>query len=332
MSTKLCVVGGGAFGSAVAHRLTKSSMNFNVMMYVLEPHVAEGIRANSVNPMIVPQVGEHRFLSNLSVTLDLAEATKGASMIFYAIPGKFSTSFLTKNAHHFAGVPFVNCSKGMVVVEGMISTMKAIAVSSGIKPEMYACISGPTFAKSMFGDEKILMSVAADADTVGIEVETILSNKSIGMSVYKSNDVVGQELCGALKNVVAIAAGLCSRAGPSSQPGVIAVLWNDVAAVIKAMDGGSGVHMNPPMFGDLIASCASSSRNYTFGERVACGEMSALEVIADMPSVEGYNSLPLLIRFCETRTDLTAETARFQAVHDACEGRISAQELVQMII
>ena len=210
--------------------------------------------------------------------------------------------------------------------------MKAIAVSCGIKPEMYACISGPTFAKSMFSlEEKILLSVASDSEVLRNQVAEVLSDRSVGITVYKSDDVVGQELCGALKNVVAIAAGLSCMSGASTQPGVIAILWNDCATVIKAMDGGVEVHMNPPMFGDLIATCSTSSRNYTFGERVAKGEVAS-DVIAAMPSVEGYNSLPLLIRYCETVTSLQAEKRRFQAVLDCCEGRLAVEELVLIII
>lgn len=331
MSSKVCVVGGGAFGSAVAHRLTRSSLGLNVMMYVLEPHVAAGIRSIGVNPMIVSQVGDHKFLPNLSVTESLEEAVDGVSMIFYAIPGKFSTSFLGKHAHLFQKVPFVNCSKGMVVVDGQISTMKAIALSSGIRSELYACISGPTFAKSMFADEKVLLSVASDTLSVVEQVGAVLSNPSVGISVHFSDDVIGQELCGALKNVVAIAAGLCSNAGPSTQPGIISVLWNDVATVIKAMDGGREIHMNPPMLGDLIATCSKSSRNFVFGERVANGD-NAQTVIAEMPSVEGFNSLPLLVKYCESRSDLIQECKRFSAVLECCEGRLAVNTLLDIII
>jgi len=331
MSIKVVVIGGGAFGSAVAHRLSKSSANMNVTLFVLEQHVHEGMIKESVNPMIIPQVGEHKFLPNVTTTMDLAAAVDGASAIFYAIPGKFSNDFLGKNAHLFNKVPFVNCSKGMVVVDGMISTMKAIAVSCGINPQLYACISGPSFAKSMFGEEKILLSVAADDENVRNQITGMLSDKSTGITVYTSDDVIGQELCGALKNVVAIAAGLTARSGASTQPGVIAVLWNDVSRVIKAMDGGIEVHMNPPMFGDLIATCGTSSRNYTFGERVANGE-EALAVIAAMPSVEGYNSLPLLIRYCKTMPELSEELGRFQAILHCAEGRITISELVNLVI
>jgi glycerol-3-phosphate dehydrogenase len=331
MSTKVTVIGGGAFGSAVAHRLSMSSDQLRVTLFVLEQHVHEGMIKESVNPMIIPQVGDHKFLPNVTTTMDLTTAVEGTSAIFYAIPGKFSQDFLGKNGHLFKNAPFVNCSKGMVVVDGMISTMQAIAVNCGIDPKMYACISGPSFAKSMFSDEKILLSVAADDETVRNQVAGYLSNISTRITVYTSNDVVGQELCGALKNVVAIAAGLASRSGASTQPGVIAVLWNDVSRVIQAMDGGLEVHMNPPMFGDLIATCSTSSRNYTFGERVANGE-DALSVIAAMPSVEGYNSLPLLIQYCKTAPELSAEHGRFQAILDCAEGRITISELVNLIL
>lgn len=331
MSTKVTVIGGGAFGSAVAHRLSMSSAKLQVSLYVLEQHVHDAMIRDSVNPMIIPQVGEHKFLPNVATTMDLAASVEGTAAIFYAIPGKFSSDFLGKNAHLFTKVPFVNCSKGMVVVDGMITTMKAIAVSCGINAELYACMSGPTFAKSMFGNEKVLMSVASDSESVRNQISSMLSDKATGMTIYISDDVVGQELCGALKNVVAISAGLAARSGASTQPGVIAVLWNDVAKVIKAMGGGHEVHMNPPMFGDLIATCSTSSRNYTFGERVANGE-EASAVIAAMPSVEGYNSLPLVIRYCKTQEHLTAELARFQAVLDCAEGRINIEQLINSVV
>jgi len=331
MSTKVTVIGGGAFGSAVAHRLSMSSVKMEVSLFVLEQFVHEAMVKESVNPMIIPQVGEHKFLPNVVTTMDLASAVERTTAIFYAIPGKFSSDFLGKNAHLFTKVPFVNCSKGMVVVDDMITTMKAIAMSCGINADLYACMSGPTFAKSMFGNEKVLMSVASDSESVRKQIASMLSDKATGMTIYASDDVVGQELCGALKNVVAIAAGLAAKSGASTQPGVIAVLWNDVAKVIKAMGGGHEVHMNPPMFGDLIATCSTSSRNYTFGERVANGE-EASAVIAAMPSVEGYNSLPLVIRYCKTQEHLKAELARFEAVLDCAEGRINIEQLINSVV
>lgn len=315
----------------MAHRLSRNSENMKVYLYILEDFVHAGMLKDGVNPMIISQVGDHKFLPNVIPTMDLAEAVEGASAIFYAIPGKFSTDFLSKNAHMFKNAPFVNCSKGMVVVDGMISTMKAIAVSCGIDAKKYACISGPSFAKSMFMNERILLSVAAEDETVRAEIAGMLSDKDTGITIYTSDDVIGQELCGALKNIVAIAAGLGSRSGASTQPGIIAVLWNDVSEVILAMDGGREVHMNPPMLGDLIATCSTSSRNFTFGERVSNGE-HAKEVIAAMPSVEGYNTLPLLVRYCETVPTLKNELRRFRALLDCCEGRNTIADLIHAVI
>jgi glycerol-3-phosphate dehydrogenase (NAD(P)+) len=332
MSTKVTVWGAGAFGSAVAHRLSMSSKKLNVCLFALEDFVVEGIKKDGVNPMIIPQVGDHKFLPNVSVTGNIEESVKDSTVIFYAIPGKFTQDFLGKHAHLVQARPFINCSKGMVVVDGMISTIKAIAASCGIKPAQYGCVSGPSFAKSMFtNSEQIILSVAADDEGVRMAIADMFADKSTHIRVYTSDDVIGQELCGALKNVTAVAAGLASKSGASTQPAVISVLWNDVSKVIQAMDGGHEVHMNPPMFGDLIATCSMSSRNYTFGERVANGE-NARDVIANMPSVEGYNSLPLLMRYCETVPALSPELARFRAVFDCCEGRVTIADMVNIVL
>ena len=332
MSVKVGVWGAGAFGSAVAHRLSMSSANLQVSLFALEDFVVEGIKKDGVNPMIVSQVGEHKFLPNLTVTGKIEDSVEGSSVIFYAIPGKFTKDFLSKHAHLIKDTPFVNCSKGMVVVDGMISTIKAIAISCGLKASQYACVSGPSFAKSMFqADEQIILSVAADNEVVRTQIAEMFSDKSTHIKVYTADDVIGQELCGALKNVTAVAAGLASKSGASTQPAIISVLWHDVSKVIQAMDGGHEVHMNPPMFGDLIATCGTSSRNYTFGERVAAGE-NAKEVIANMPSVEGYNSLPLLMRYCETVPALASEMKRFQAVLDCCEGTVTIADMINIVL
>jgi glycerol-3-phosphate dehydrogenase (NAD(P)+) len=331
MSTKVAVWGAGAFGSAIANRLSMHSSKFEVCLFALEDFVVEGMKKDQVNPMIIPQVGEHKFRSNVTVTGSIEESVEGASAVFYAIPGKFTRDFLGKHAHLIKNLPFVNCSKGMVVVDGMITTIKAIAMSCGISASQYACVSGPSFAKSMFTNEQIILSVAADDEKVRSEIAGMFQNDSTNIKVYTTDDVIGQELCGALKNVTAVAAGLASKSGASTQPAVISVLWNDVSRVIQAMDGGHEVHMNPPMFGDLIATCSQSSRNYTFAERVAAGE-NPQEVIRSMPSVEGYNSLPLLVKYCETVSALETEKKRFQSVLDCCEGRVTIQEMIDIVL
>jgi glycerol-3-phosphate dehydrogenase len=331
MSQKVAVWGAGAFGSAIANRLSAHSSKFEVSLFALEDFVVEGMKKDQVNPMIIPQVGEHKFRSNVQVTGSIEESVKDAIAIFYAIPGKFTKDFLGKHAHLVKGIPFVNCSKGMVVVDGMITTIKAIAISCGIPASTYACVSGPSFAKSMFTEEQIILSVAAHDEKVRAQIAGMFENESTHIKVYTTDDVIGQELCGALKNVTAVAAGLASKSGASTQPAVISVLWNDVSRVIQAMDGGHEVHMNPPMFGDLIATCSQSSRNYTFAERVAAGE-NPQEVIANMPSVEGYNSLPLLVKYCQTVPALAVEQRRVQAVLDCCEGRVTIAQMIDIIL
>jgi glycerol-3-phosphate dehydrogenase (NAD(P)+) len=331
MSTKVAVWGAGAFGSAIANRLSMHSSKFEVCLFALEDHVVEGMRNHRVNPMIIPQVGEHKFLPNVRVTGNIEESVEGASAVFYAIPGKFTKDFLGKHAHLINSIPFVNCSKGMVVVDGMITTIKAIAISCGIPASDYACVSGPSFAKSMFTEEQIILSVAADNEKVRKQVADMFEDQLTHIKVYTTDDVIGQELCGALKNVTAVAAGLASKSGASTQPAVISVLWNDVSRVIQAMDGGHEVHMNPPMFGDLIATCSQSSRNYTFAERVAAGE-NPQQVIASMPSVEGYNSLPLLVKYCQTVPELAVEMRRFQSVLDCCEGRVTIPDMITTVL
>lgn len=331
MSTKVAVWGAGAFGSAIANRLSMHSAKFEVRLFALEDFVVEGMKKDQVNPMIIPQVGEHKFRDNVKVTGSIEESVENVSAIFYAIPGKFTKDFLGKHAHLVKNVPFVNCSKGMVVVDGMITTIKAIAISCGVSANQYACVSGPSFAKSMFTNEQIILSVAADDEKVRSQISEMFDNEGTHIKVYQTDDVIGQELCGALKNVTAVAAGLASRSGASTQPAVISVLWTDVSRVIQAMDGGHEVHMNPPMFGDLIATCSQSSRNYTFAERVAAGE-NPQQVIANMPSVEGYNSLPLLIKYCQTVPALRKELEHFQAVLDCCEGRVAIHDMITIVL
>lgn len=331
MSQKVAVWGAGAFGSAIANRLSMHSAKLEVCLFALEDFVVEGMRKDHVNPMIISQVGEHKFRPNVTVTGSIEESVKGATAVFYAIPGKFTKDFLGKHANLVQNLPFVNCSKGMVVVDDMITTIKAIAISCGIPSSNYACVSGPSFAKSMFTNEQIILSVASDDETVREQVAGMFQNQGTHIKVYKTDDVIGQELCGALKNVTAVAAGLASKSGASTQPAVISVLWNDVSRVIQAMDGGHEVHMNPPMFGDLIATCSQSSRNYTFAERVAAGE-NPQQVIANMPSVEGYNSLPLLIKYCQTVPALSTELLRFQAVFDCCEGRVTVDKMISTVL
>lgn len=265
---KVAVVGAGSWGTALA--LHGARCGHRVSLWAREPEVAEGIARRRRNPLFLSDVELPR---QVSATGDLQVAVAGAETVVFVVPVQFARPVLSglRGGLH-AGAVLVSASKGIEVATGERMD-QVVTSSSGVSAERFAVLSGPTFAREVAAGLPAA-AVVAGADP-GLIARLQQEFSSPRFRLYGSHDVVGVEMAGALKNVVAIAAGLCTGLGLGHNA-LAALLTRGLHEITRL-----GVQMGgqPETFrglagtGDLVLTCTGGlSRNRRVGERLGRGE------------------------------------------------------------
>jgi len=296
----VAVVGAGSFGTAVANILAK---NCDVLLYARKPEVADEILATrtsagqAINERITP-------------TNDLEIVGKECDVIFPVVPSPFflemirSLSPFLKPYHILIhGTKGINVTSDNWEEEGVeledIYTMSRMIREESLVVRI-GCLAGPNLSKELAEGQPAATVVASHFDEVIREGQKLL--RSDWFQVYGSRELLGIELCGVLKNVIAIAAGALDGMGLGQNSrsllisrGLIEMVYlgNLLGANTQAFLGLAGL-------GDLVATCSSPlSRNYTVGRRMAGGE-GVKEILNTMEEIpEGINTIKILIKLLE---------------------------------
>ena len=276
---KIAVLGAGAWGTALA-RLLHQGRN-QLTLWGHNAAWLEEVRSSGRNERFLPGIEVPR---DLALESNLSEAIRGAECIVVAVPSKAFRE-VTRQLGDYAGV-IVSVTKGIEFDTGL--TMCGILAENAPRAKC-AALSGPTFAIEVAREIPTAI-VAASRDLETASKVQKLFNRST-FRVYASADLLGVELGGALKNVIAIAAGISDGLGfgDNSKAALVTRAIVEIrrlgvacGAQIETFTGLSGL-------GDLMVTCFSKlSRNRGFGERIGRGE-KASEIAASMVSVaEGY--------------------------------------------
>jgi len=242
-----------------------------VTWWIREPELRELVRTTRRNAWYQP---DYELSASLELTDDLPTAMRSADLVLVAVPSQFVRAWWTENATYLAPDAIVlSASKG--IEENTCATMDEVMreVIGGDIDQRSAFVSGPTFAKEMLAELPTAAVVAARNLEVAEAVQERISSPYF--RAYTSNDVVGVELGGAVKNIMAIAAGIIDGLNVGSN--ARAALITRGLAEIRRL----GVHLGaqPETFaglagvGDLVLTCTGSlSRNRGVGVRLGQGE------------------------------------------------------------
>ncbi len=262
------VIGSGAWGTTLALLLARKGIATTLWEHHPE-RVAE-MRQHNENTFFLP---DFPFSAQLTVTSDIAEAAQHKDMLILVTPSQRMRENVRLLAPHVAqNTILVSASKGIE-----ISTLKRMTQVIGEEmPTTHtaiAALSGPNIAREVAEEKPTAAVVAAQDQDVAAQVQKLLSTSHL--RVYTAHDVVGVELGGALKNIIAIGAGF--NDGMDYGDNAKAAFITRGLAEISRLGIAAGAH--PLTFaglagiGDLIATCASPlSRNQQLGRRLATGE------------------------------------------------------------
>lgn len=282
MSEKIAVIGAGAWGTTLAALL--ADKGHKVSLWVYEKDLAGRMRESRINDLYLPG----HVLPEMEFTSDLATAAKDKSIILTVTPSHVARTALTALAQSVnPDAYFVCASKG--IENESLMTMSEV-MEDALPKEFHhrtAFLSGPSFAKEVILKMPTAVSVASKEPQTAKHVQKIFSTDYF--RVYTSPDVMGVELGGSLKNVVAIAAG-CSDGlgfGHNTRAALITRGLAEIARLGMAMGANPLTFSGLSGMGDLVLTCTGElSRNRTVGYRLGKGEklsdiLSAMKMVAE---------------------------------------------------
>jgi glycerol-3-phosphate dehydrogenase (NAD(P)+) len=269
---RITVVGGGAWGTALASHVARAGLP--VRMWIREADVAAAVNEKRENPVYLPGVE----LPELRATAHLSDALAGAETVFVVVPSEFCRG-LYREAGRLAPpeAVFVSATKGLEVDTLQRMTEVAAAEAPG---RALAVLSGPSFALEVGKGLPTAVVVASADHAVAEGVQRALATRAF--RIYSSEDVVGVELAGALKNVIAIAAGIIDGLGYGHN--ILAALITrglvEITRLAVALGAKPDTLSGLAGLGDLVLTCTGSlSRNRTVGQRLGYG-MSLVDATA----------------------------------------------------
>ena len=315
---KICVLGAGTWGTALASLLAKNM--HEVTLWSAIPAEIDALSASGTHknlPGAIMPVG-------IEYTADVKKAMDGAEMVLFVVPSQFIRSTAALIAPYVSDdAIIVNAAKG--IESGSLMTMTEI-----IKDELHrggriiknsiAALSGPTHAEEVAIGLPTSIVAACEDENISIKIAEVYKNSC--MRVYTNTDVRGVELCGALKNIIAIAAGICR--GIEFGDNAKAMLITRGMAEIKRLGLAMGCRRETfnglAGIGDLIVTCTSHhSRNNRCGELIGRGKSYAEAAGEIGMVVEGYHALKAAMELAEKYSVEMPITAAVYAVIE--EGR-----------
>jgi glycerol-3-phosphate dehydrogenase (NAD(P)+) len=278
---KIAILGAGAWGTALAIVLTRNSRHL-VRLWAYEPEVRDSVNAAQENSLYLPGFKIPR---QVTATTSLAEALEDAKIVVSVMPSSHCRMVFQQALPYWpAQTLVVSATKGME--EGTHLRMSEVISSvlregKGFTPRIGA-LSGPSFAVEVArGDPTAIAIASLDADLAQV-VQQEFSDPSF--RVYTNDDVTGVELGGALKNVIAIAAGICSglELGHNSAAALITRGLAEMTRLAVACGGRPETLAGLAGLGDLVLTCTGSlSRNRSVGAELGRGRKLP-EIIANM--------------------------------------------------
>ncbi len=278
---RVAVVGAGSWGTALADLLGRKG--YRVDLWVFEAELREQIVTRRENPLFLPGVA---LSHNLHPSGDLAGVVAAKDLVVLVVPSHVLRATASRMQGHLAsGTLIVSASKG--IEQQTHLTMSAVLrhVLPAMDPGQLAVLSGPSFAREVARQVPTVVTVASRDPAAGVFVQRVFATPTF--RVYTSDDVIGVELGGAVKNVIAIAAGIVDGLGLGLN--TRAALITRGQTEIRRL--GLRLGANPRTFtglagmGDLILTCTGDiSRNHSVGRQLGEGRRLA-EILAGMTMV-----------------------------------------------
>jgi len=261
---KIAIIGSGSWGVALAVHLVKLGNEVKIWSFAKD-------EADLIN-----NERKCKFLPNIQIpegitcTLSYEEAISGSDLILHVTPSKFTRNIVREYKEYINNQPIIICSKGFE--KDSLSTLEQVIISE-VPNAKIGVLSGPSHAEEVsIGAPTVLVAASEDDELLQIMQDTFMCDK---MRVYTTTDVIGVEVGGALKNIMAFCAGIATQIGlgDNSFAALLTRGLNELAKLGVAMGGNKDTLYGLSGLGDLLVTCLSEhSRNRKAGKLIGQGK------------------------------------------------------------
>lgn len=305
----IAVVGGGAWGTALA--ITASRAGLPVILWAREPEVVQSICDTHQNHLFLPG---YALPKEVRAEGDLAVAVADADAVLLVVPSQFLRGTCQRLAGLLKpGAAVVICCKGIERKSGLLL---ASVVEEALPGHPIAVLSGPTFADEVAAGQPTAVTIAS-ADVAFAQGASLAAQltEALGTRVFRpyvSDDVIGVEVGGAVKNVLAVASGISTGLGfgSNARAAIITRGLDELKTLSEAMGGRRDTVTGLAGIGDLTLTCSSEqSRNMRFGKGLAQGKAHA----------EIFDGRPVVVEGAENAVSVTDLARRLHIEMPICE-------------
>lgn len=293
---KIAMLGTGAYGVALACMLAKKKDNSIVLWTENKDNVKEFNKTHMLDNIFIGK----KLPCNISITTSYEETLNEADLIFIACVAKWVDDVCGSiKPYYHKEVPICIASKG---IEETTGSFLSDIVKNVLDAENIAIVSGPAFAIDMINNEPIALALAGTNQFTIDIVKENLSNDTL--KLRECNDLIGIQICGSIKNVIAIASGMIKGLGYTES--TLAFLINeslhDIKYLIYKLGGDKKTVLSFAGIGDLLLTCTSvKSRNYSFGYVVgSTKDSNKIKAFLKENTVEGYYTLSSIYKLVRT--------------------------------
>ena len=281
MKKNVAIIGSGSWGIAMANHLAEMGNKVKVWSFSKEER---DLINDERKCMFIPDmnVDENIYCSN-----DIKEVVEGADFIIHVTPSKFTRNVFKSYKEHVGDKPIIICSKGLE--DNTLLTLDKVLKEEKSDVRV-GTLSGPSYATEVISHIPTAILLGSEDKKILEEIPPILSNEY--MRIYKSKDIVGVELGGSLKNIIAFCAGICVELGygTNAQSALITRGLAEIARLGVKMGANEHTFYGLSGLGDLILTCSSDeSRNRRAGRLIGKGytiEEAKKEIGMTIESVE----------------------------------------------
>jgi glycerol-3-phosphate dehydrogenase (NAD(P)+) len=328
--SRIAIIGAGAWGTALSIALGRNG-NHRIQLWAREKEVETSISRRRVNELYLP---EQTIPESVSATCDLSQAVSKAEIVVSVTPSQHCRRVFQEMPPDLnPEALFVSATKGLEEESllRMTEVICSVLVATGFSQPRIGALSGPSFAKEVARGDPTAITIASKNAQLTETVQREFSDSRF--RVYTNGDVIGVELGGALKNIIAIAAGICDGLGlgHNSVAALITRGLAEMTRLVVACGGRQETMAGLAGLGDLVLTCTGGlSRNRSVGVELGRGRKLP-DIIASMHGMvaEGVFSTHAAVQLARTHNLEMPITAQMDAIlHQGKSPRNAIQDLM----